>query len=138
MAQREKHTPAVARYTLNSQERLKLKRHIDTLFSLGKAYSVFPILLKYHLVNRAEGNHSPTLAGFSVPKKNHKQAVARNRIKRQMREAWRLQKTTFNDLPTDKQLHVFFVFSSKEKVAYKVIEDAIKQCVDKLKKVLYE
>ncbi len=73
-------------------------------------------------------------AGFSVPKKSFRKSVQRQRLKRLMREAWRLQKQTLYDVvPADKQLHLFLVFTGKELVEYPVVFDAVSKGIEGLK-----
>ena len=60
---------------------------IERLFDQGERLKSFPFLLIYEKVEH-KGPH-PLKVGFSVPKKNIRSAVLRNRIKRLMREAYR-------------------------------------------------
>lgn len=78
------------RYTLSKDERLKRRLLIDRLFS-GKASSLpaFPLRAVWLEV---EGDYPPISLLVSVPKKRFKRAVRRNRIKRQLREAYRHHK----------------------------------------------
>ena len=116
------------RHTFKNNERLKREHHIETLFRKGKAFSVFPLRVLSNEVGRDEGETSPVRAGFSVPKKKFKHATDRNRIKRLMREAWRLQKhIVYDAIPQDKQLHLFFIFTDTTLPKY----DTIRDCVDK-------
>ncbi|HTN47298.1 MAG TPA: ribonuclease P protein component [Flavipsychrobacter sp.] len=135
MTQRNDHTPPVVRHTLKSYERLKRKKHIDTLFSMGKAYSVFPVTIKYLVVQPASEDSIPVLAGFSVSKKKFKHAVDRNRIKRLLREAWRLHKHELDFIPEEQQLHVFLIYTGKEIISFKEIESSVLKCIGKLKAV---
>ena len=79
------------RHTLSKEERLSWKRHIDRLFTEGRSFVAFPLRVVY-LLSDEEG--MPVRASFlvSVPKKRFKRAVKRNRIKRQVREAYRMHK----------------------------------------------
>ncbi len=79
-------------FTLHKSERLNSKTVIDRLFAEGTAFVVYP--LKFVWVNNPTGD-IPAQAAFSVSKKGFKKAVIRNRIKRRMRESYRLIKPLF-------------------------------------------
>ncbi len=80
-------------FTFSKQEKLKHKKLIETLFSEGKSVTVFPLRIVF-LENDHDGNKLLQV-GFSVPKRLIKKAVDRNRIKRQLREVYRLNKKEF-------------------------------------------
>ncbi len=73
-------------------------------------------------------------AGFGASTRNFKTAVARNRIKRLTKEAWRLQKKELHDqLQTqNRKLNVFFIFTGKELPVYDEVYNCIKKIVSKL------
>lgn len=66
-------------------------------------------------------------AVFSVPKKKFKRAVDRNRLKRQMRNVYRLYLPTLKQqvLPLQKNLYLIFVYNQTEKLDYALIEKAM-------------
>lgn len=66
--------------------RLHLKREIDDLFESGSVIKMFPIHAVFKMIPGAGG----LKVAVSVPKKRIRLATDRNRIKRQMREAYRL------------------------------------------------
>jgi ribonuclease P protein component len=81
------------KYSFNKNEKLKSKTLIEKLFKEGKSVSAFPLRLVYMPVDQNENISSK--AGVSVSKRNFKRAVDRNRIKRLMREAYRLHKPEY-------------------------------------------
>lgn len=121
------------RYTLQAIERLKLRKQIETLFQTGEAFSVFPLRVVYSLIPLVATEISPVRAGFSIPKKRIKKAVNRNRVRRLLREAWRLQKHAFyQSIPTGQQLHCFLIFTGNEKLTFEEAKTAVKKLTDKL------
>ena len=124
------------RNTFKKYERLKREQHIDTLFQHGKAFSFSDLRFIYHVVPRTD-EPSPVRAGFTVPKKKHKRAVKRNRLRRLMIEAWRQNKAAiYNHLSQDQQLHIFIIFTGKEVVDFSTVEDAMLKGIAKLQQEL--
>lgn len=79
-------------YTLNKSERLCSKKLIERLFGGGnRSFPTFPIRVVYMSVEPEENTADVSLL-ISVPKKRFKHAVKRNRVKRQIREAYRRHK----------------------------------------------
>ena len=80
------------RYTLGKNERLKSRKSIERVFKEGKSFSNFPFRVVY--IMEASEATSSLQAGFSVSTRYFKKAVDRNRVKRLMREGYRLQKNS--------------------------------------------
>lgn len=70
-------------------------------------------------------------AAFSVPKRRFKLAVDRNRIKRQIRETYRLNKSMLVESEGQK-FAMLFLFIGKDKVPYEVLDKAMKGLLRKL------
>ncbi len=121
------------RYTLGNDRRLKREQHIETLFQKGKAFSVFPVRVVWMLTPR--GNETSAFrVGFSSPKKKFKRATDRARVKRLLREAWRLQQHDLaSSIPEDKQLHLFLLFTNTALPDYETVSAAVRQVNVKLK-----
>ena len=83
------------KFTLGKQERLKSRKLIGRLYEEGEVLKVFPFRMVY--IQTEHNSKFPVQAGVSVPKRNFKRAVDRNRIKRLMRESYRLQKNIVYD-----------------------------------------
>jgi|TARA_B110000285_G_scaffold189047_1_gene215527 ribonuclease P protein component len=80
------------RLTLSKEEKLKSRKLIEKLFIEGDSLKEYPLRLKYLKIR--DENNSVKVA-FSVPKRNFKLAVDRNRIKRLLRESYRKNKVVF-------------------------------------------
>ena len=91
------------RLTFGKQEKLKSRKLIERLFEEGKSVKKYPIRLVYLQTDHT--SDLPAQVGFSVPKRHFKRAVDRNRIKRLLREAYRIQKKELYG-----QLHQPFIF----------------------------
>lgn len=70
---------------------------------------------------------------ISVPKRNFKTAVARNRIRRQIREAYRLQKQGLYDKLAASELHISFMVSyiAKEALPFAEIKSGMAKLIRK-------
>jgi ribonuclease P protein component len=70
---------------------------------------------------------------FSTPKKFLKRANKRNKVRRRMREAYRLNKSLLLASDYPRQMQVALIYSSKEVLDYKTIENATKRILEKLR-----
>ena len=75
--------------------------------------SVFPIKVLYDFVENVE---APLQAGVTASSRHFKKAVQRNRVKRLLREAYRLQKPMLQNLLSTqpRSLVLFFIYIGKE------------------------
>ena len=97
------------------REHIVSTRLIETLFSSGSSsVSAFPLRAVFKIVPRSQTN-VPVQILISVPKKRFKHAVDRNRVKRQVREAYRHSKQPLCDaVAADVSLLVAFVWISDQ------------------------
>lgn len=95
---------------------------IEELFKVGKKFLVHPVKVVYSILPYDEKEENVRVM-FSVPKRNFKHAVKRNRVKRLMREAYRLQKHIITDIAKEKNIsiHVALCFISSELPTYKTM-----------------
>lgn len=94
------------RYTLHKDERLHLKRDVDALFASGSAFIAFPLRVVWRVSPATEerGAHCAILA--VAAKKYFRRANKRNRVKRLIRESYRLRKHTLLDYARTHQLQI--------------------------------
>ncbi len=102
------------RFTFTKAERLSLKRHVDFLFNEGKSFVSYPLRVVFCT---ADVPAPPVTVFISVPKKKLKRAVKRNRVKRQVREMYRLRK--------DKFAAVSSLFGKNYFIAFLYIDDKL-------------
>ena len=108
------------KFSFKKSERLKSKKTFEMLFSEGKSIKKFPIRVIY-LQNE---EYKICKAAFVVPKRNFKRAVNRNRIKRQLKEAYRLHKHLLNS-NKGTTFALLFLYLGNKKLPYATIESAV-------------
>lgn len=78
--------------TFKKAERLSLNKRIELLFSTGAAISLHPLKIVY--LPFPESMEYPVQILFTVSSKRFKSAVVRNRIKRRLKESYRVRKSS--------------------------------------------
>lgn len=114
--------------TYSKKEKLKSKKLIGQLFAEGKSVSAFPLRLVY--LPTAFDDDVMAKTGVSVSKKYFKAAVDRNRIKRLMREVYRLNKAAyFNNITTQYAFMILYI--GKDKPTLTQVETRMKHLFTK-------
>ena len=123
-------------FSLPKKERIKSKKLIEAVFAEGKNLNNFPLKLIYLPSNFEDGTQFKV--AVVAPKRNFKRAVHRNRVKRLLREAYRLNKALiFNNSEGDFAL--VFLYLGKEMPDFQQIESKMIGLLEKfLKKTANE
>lgn len=122
------HTKLMMNFSYSKKDKLKSKKDIEQLFTEGKAVTAFPLKLIYLKTNFEDGSTLKT--GVSVSKRLHKTAVSRNRIKRLLREAYRLNKPLyFNNSSASYTFMILYL--SKEGTTFDKLNTNMKSLFEK-------
>jgi len=121
-----------ATYSYNSKEKLKSRKLLDQLFTQGRSFSVFPV--KVFFMPLPEQADHAIKAGVGVSARSFRKAVDRNRIKRLLRECYRLNKLSLLATVAAKQKHVavFFLYIGKELPDYNFLSEKMQIALTKL------
>ena len=124
--------------TLKKAERLDRKKVIGKMFTGGKeahSFTVFPLRVVYLMEPELKSQASILI---SVSKRYFKHAVERNRVKRQIREAYRLNKFPLVSLLTDKgqQFAIAFIYLSDKLVSTAYLKESMKIALERLQEKL--
>ena len=125
------------RYTLTKAERVTGAKRVDALFASGKSFISYPLRVVY--LQHEQSSIASCSILVTVPKKRVKKAVHRNRVKRLIRESYRLNKELVDDINLGNQsLDIAFVYVKDTESDYvemqKAMQKALKQIAVRIKK----
>ncbi len=118
--------------TFPKEERISSQKEIDYLFNKGNSFVTYPLRVIY--VERELISDIPVSILVSVSKKRFKRAVKRNRMKRLIRESYRLNKSGLSSFLSSqkKGLLVAFLYLNNELCNYSEMEIAMKKALSTL------
>ena len=129
---------AAERFTLSKEERICSKKLINELFTgNGRSMTAFPLRVVF--MKRTIVDDQPRAAMLvSVPKRYFKHAVDRNRVKRQVREAFRRNKSIITQNLTDahEAVAMAFVWLTNEKFPSSEVENRMVRLLTRISECL--
>ena len=141
-------------FTYQKKDKLKSRKQTQHLFSTGQAITLFPIRLIYTievLDTLKEGNaleqnvetnkvfqKGLLQTGVGAPSRTFRKAVQRNRVKRLLREAFRLEKPNFiNQAALEyKRVNLFFLYTDANVLPQVEIQAKVREALSLLIKKL--
>ena len=113
---------AKRKYTFPKEEHLCRKKLIEELFSKqSSSFGVYPLRIVW--IKAAAPTTAPPQVLISVSKRTFKRAVDRNRLKRLIREAYRLNKYRLTEQPNGHEIALLgIIFTGKEKSPLALVE----------------
>ncbi len=120
-------------FGLSKKEIISNKNHITTLFEVGQGHYDYPFRCVW---KRDDSQHNILQVLFTVPKKKVPLAVNRNRIKRQMKEAYRLNKHLLLASLQEKKAKasIILIYSESHALEFDQIQDKISVTLQRLAK----
>lgn len=123
-------------FTFTKQEKLTGETVVTELFLKGASFIAYPIRVVWTATKTEDAPSLRVL--MSVPKKKLKHAVDRNRVKRLLREAYRLQKQDLSAMVAEQglQVRMAFVWIPNEVLDYPKVEKKVLDALSKMQKLL--
>ena len=129
---------AAERFTLSKEERICSKKLINELFTgNGRSMTAFPLRVVF-MKRTIVDDHPRAAMLVSVPKRYFKHAVDRNRVKRQVREAFRRNKSiiTQNLADDHEAVAMAFVWLTDEKFPSSEVENRMVRLLTRISECL--
>lgn len=119
-------------FKFTKAEKLCSKKIIESVIASGKSINQYPFKIVF--LQQTLSSPYPIQIVFSVPKRNFKLAVSRNKIKRQLREIYRLQFQNLKSHLSNKQMQLAMVliYIAKESLSYQDLEKSMSKLQNKL------
>ena len=123
-------------FTYQKKDKLKSRKQMQFLFSKGTAITMHPIRLLY-TIEKGEAGIFPNgllQAGVGAPSRQFRKAVQRNKVKRLLREGYRLEKPNFTNSInlTNTRLNLFFLYLDAHVQTQQQIQATINLILQKL------
>lgn len=121
-------------YTLSKEERIYAQKRIETIFSGSESFIAYPLRVVFTIRELVKGEPSVAML-VSVSKRRFKRANKRNRVKRLVREAFRLRKYDFADIAELRGISIdlAFLYLKEDLPSFEEIEKAMAKTVNTLK-----
>ena len=122
-----------SQFTFQKKDKLKSRKQTQFLFAKGQSINAFPIKLIYTLESNEPGS---VQTGVGAPSRTFRKAVDRNRVKRLLREGYRLERPEFIASSVDAlnklRVNLFFLYTDATVISQKEIQEKIKQLLSRL------
>jgi ribonuclease P protein component len=110
-------------FTFPKREKLCRQKSMDALLARGSVLFAHPLRVLWMW---GPPSDVPAQMMLSVPKRLFRRAVVRNRLKRRIREAYRLNRSLLRDEPGG-TLWLLWVYVGKEEAGYADVERAVQK-----------
>jgi len=122
----------MGRFTFTKAERLSKEKLIQELFEKGSSFYLYPFKV-VHKLSPVQGETAVNQVLISVSARQFKRAVDRNKVKRRVREAYRLQKEI---IQSRAEKGIFsFIYTAKEILPFAEIKSKLFLVLEKIKKL---
>ncbi len=140
-------------FSYKKEDKLKSRKQTQFLFAKGQSMNAFPIKLIYTIeeydtlsqllpspyLNLQQIKEKGQLqTGVGAPSRTFRKAVMRNRVKRLLREGYRLEKPAFiNSTPLQgKRVNLFFLYTDATVISQLAIQEKVSQLLKRLSEKL--
>lgn len=125
--------------TFPKKEHLYGEKVIENLHTTGSSFLVYPLRVVYLNVSQPD-EQIPVRVMIGVSKKKFKKAVDRNRVKRLMREAYRLNKSSLVSIIKKEEVKIYlsFQYIADEMLTFDEISTKMQKALDRLTKIIAE
>ena len=125
------------RFTFSKDERLTSLKEIDKLFAEGKSITSQPLRLIWRPSDSVQPGAARVKVMFAVMKKKFPHAVDRNRVKRLLRENYRMLKPDlFSEMKDERHYSIAFLFLGNELPKYDAIQKAMSNALQRWLKTI--